>query len=180
MKNRIGVLGHCADMLAPKGNKKRHIQVLEFSIVILLPIALGIISLRRKVQIGNADIIVSGVGVLGGLLFAHAIFVFQLRMSYSEAIRRRASESRTPPMEKLGVPPMIDQMFYSVVYASALSLLITLIIGMASSLQIADKDGIFPIWFSSLSIVLITHLAGWVWFVITITVSAYRDLIKEM
>ena len=71
-------------------------------------------------------------------------------------------------------------MFYSVVYASALSLIITLVIGLASSLRLCDKKGIFPVWFSALVIFLIAHLAGWVWYVISITASAYRDLIKEL
>lgn len=83
-------------------------------------------------------------------------------------------------MEKTAVIEMIDQMFYSVVYASALSLIITLVIGLASSLRLCDKKGIFPVWFSALVIFPIAHLAGWVWYVISITASAYRDLIKEL
>ena len=168
----MGVFRQCLNMLVPKGRKQRHPDLLAIVIVLLIPIGCSVLSFVRKMQVGNADIIVSGVGVLGGLLFAHAIFVFQLRMAYSDAKHRRASEASSPLM--------IDQMFYSVVYASALSLIITLVIGLASSLRLCDKKGIFPVWFSALVIFLIAHLAGWVWYVISITASAYRDLIKEL
>lgn len=176
----MGVFRQCLNMLVPKGRKQRHPDLLAIVIVLLIPIGYSVLSFVRKMQVGNADIIVSGVGVLGGLLFAHAIFVFQLRMAYSDAKHRRASEASSPLMEKTAVIEMIDQMFYSVVYASALSLIITLVIGLASSLRLCDKKGIFPVWFSALVIFLIAHLAGWVWYVISITASAYRDLIKEL
>lgn len=176
----MGVLRQCWIMLAPKGRKYHHFDWLAIAITVLIPIICTVVFLILRMQIANADIIVSGVGVLGGLLFAHAIFVFQLRMAYSDAKRRRATEIHSSPMEKIAVTNMIDQIFYSVIYASALSLFITLIISLSSSLRVSDEEGIFPVWFSAVAIFLISHLAGWVWYVISITTSAYRDLIKEL
>ena len=83
---------------------------------------------------------------------------------------RRASEASSPLMEKTAVIEMIDQMFYSVVYASALSLIITLVIGLASSLRLCDKKGIFPVWFSALVIFLIA-LFSWLGLVCNINYS---------
>lgn len=176
----MSVFKQCFAMLFPKGRKHHHADWLAIIITVVFPIICAAIIVVFRKEIGNADIIVSGVGVLGGLLFAHAIFVFQLRMSYSEAKRRRAVENSQPPMEKTEVPKMINQMFYSVVYASGLSLFITLFVGMASSLGLSSENQPFPLWLSSVIVFLIAHLAGWVWYVMSITVSAYRDLIKEL
>lgn len=177
---RMGVFKQCLSMLAPVGRRHRHVDWIAVTCIFVIPIICAASTLMLKKRIGNADIIVSGVGVLGGLLFAHAIFVFQLRMSYSDAKRRRSVDNSQPPMEKIAVPKMIDQMFYSVVYASGLSLFITLFVGMSSSFSLSDDKGIFPLALSSIIVFLIAHLAGWVWYVMSITVSAYKDLIKEL
>ena len=81
----MGVFRQCLNMLVPKGRKQRHPDLLAIVIVLLIPIGCSVLSFVRKMQVGNADILVSGVGVLGVLLFAHAILVFQLRMAYSDA-----------------------------------------------------------------------------------------------
>lgn len=176
----MGVFRQSQYMLFPRGRKYLHPDWPAVVITLIIPVCCAVATFMFKAQIGNADIIVSGAGVLGGLLFAHAIFVFQLRMAYADAKRRRSDGLTQHPMEKLSVSEMIDQMFYSVVYASALSLLITLGIGLSASFGLSNADKPFPLWFSTLAIFFISHLAGWVWYVISITVSAYRDLIKEL
>lgn len=64
----MGVFRQCLNMLVPKGRKQRHPDLLAIVIVLLIPIGCSVLSFVRKMQVGNADIIVSGVGVLGGLL----------------------------------------------------------------------------------------------------------------
>lgn len=63
----MGVFRQCLNMLVPKGRKQRHPDLLAIVIVLLIPIGCSVLSFVRKMQVGNADIIVSGVGVLGGL-----------------------------------------------------------------------------------------------------------------
>jgi sterol desaturase/sphingolipid hydroxylase (fatty acid hydroxylase superfamily) len=176
----MGIIGNYFGLLAPKGRKFRHPDIPSLVIEILIPIICALAAFFLHIRLGNPDIIVAGVGVLGGLLFAHAIFVFQLRLSYSEARRRRNESPKQPKMEKTEVPEMITQMFHAVVYSSALSLFITLIVGMASSLGFQEQDKKFGTILSTIIILLIAHLVGCVWHVLTITTSAYRDLQNEM
>ena len=74
--------------------------------------------------IHETGVIAASFGVLGGLLFAHAIFVFQLRVSYDAANVEPSPES---PARDLRVRPLIDEMFSGVLYASFVALVLTLV-----------------------------------------------------
>ena len=74
----MGVFRQCLNMLVPKGRKQRHPDLLAIVIVLLIPIGCSVLSFVRKMQVGNADIIVSGVGVLGGLLFVSCNICFPI------------------------------------------------------------------------------------------------------
>lgn len=124
----------------------------------------------------NADIIVSALGVLGGLLFAHAIFVFQLRMEYTrsvkEAIRKKEADG-----ENVNLTRQIDELFDSVVYCSTLALAITIVVGLSSALGLyASMSAIWRRIFSALFLAVIAHLAGCIYRVLRTTSSAYNEL----
>ena len=124
----------------------------------------------------NADIIVSALGVLGGLLFAHAIFVFELRMSYNANIRSRI-KAKEIDAENTKLTRLIDDMFYSVVYSSALALGITIATAMGSSLGVyALMPAMGKRVVSACIVWLMAHLAFCIYRVLRTTTSAYEEL----
>lgn len=143
---------------------------------IILPVAVFIAELLWDRGLTNADIIVSALGVLGGLLFAHAIFVFQLRMGYTrsvkEAIRKKEADG-----ENVELTRQIDELFDSVVYCSALALAITIVVGLSSALGLyASMSAFWRRIFSALFLAVIAHLAGCIYRVLRTTSSAYNEL----
>ena len=127
----------------------------------------------------NADIIVSALGVLGGLLFAHAIFVFELRMTYNANLRNRI-QSGEVNAENAKLTRLIDDMFVSVVYSSAIALGITITVAMGSSLDLYnDLPELGKKMISAGLVWLMTHLAFCIYRVLRTTSGAYMELRKS-
>lgn len=90
--NHNGILYHYMDTLAPKIRESDDGRNIAWKYVLrelLCPTIVAILDFCFGRFAVNADIIVSTLGVLGGLLFAHAIFVFELRMTYNQNLRER-------------------------------------------------------------------------------------------
>lgn len=140
---------------------------------VIIPIIVAVIGFIFNIRVSNADIIVSALGVLGGLLFAHAIFVFDLRMNYmhvtGERLRRGDADG-----ENLTVPRLIDDMFSGVVYSSALALSVTMLAALASSYGWYGMmcNGLQRV-VSAVFIGVMTHLAACIWRVLKLTSNAY-------
>lgn len=164
----------------PKGRKEHHpdwpLVIAEF----VIPIIGFIWIMYANIKLANPDIIVSGIGVLGGLLFAYAIFVFQLRLSYSSSFSGAAEKFDNPKKIEKSVSLLIDEMFYSILYSSVVALLLTLVVGLASVLEFGYADGHFSVSFSALLIAFVLHLVGCVFDVLTTTVTAYEAFQKEV
>lgn len=143
---------------------------------ILIPALIFVGELFWNRKLSNADIIVSALGVLGGLLFAHAIFVFQLRMDYTRSVRQAIEEHKTSG-ENMKLTRQIDELFDSVVYCSALALLITITVGVSSSLGLyASLPSVGQRVVSALFLAVIAHLAGCIYRVLRTTSSAYNEV----
>ena len=84
-----GILWQYILSLCPKIHNTRSIAWKYVFREILIPSVAAYLDFRFSRLALNADIIVSALGVLGGLLFAHAIFVFELRMTYNANLRER-------------------------------------------------------------------------------------------
>lgn len=140
---------------------------------VFIPIIITIIGLVFNVRVSNADIIVSALGVLGGLLFAHAIFVFDLRMNYMHVTEERMKRGDADG-ENLTVPRLIDDMFSGVVYSSALALSVTMLTALASSYGWYGGmcNGLQRV-VSAVFIGVMTHLAACIWRVLKLTSNAY-------
>ncbi len=145
---------------------------------IIIPVAVFIAELVWDRGLTNADIIVSALGVLGGLLFAHAIFVFQLRMEYTRSVKEAIRENEADG-ENVNLTRQIDELFDSVVYCSTLALAITIIVGLSSALGLyASMSAVWRRIFSALFLAVIAHLAGCIYRVLRTTSSAYNELRK--
>jgi hypothetical protein len=143
---------------------------------IVMPFLVFVSELVWGRKLTNADIIVSSLGVLGGLLFAHAIFVFQLRMDYTRSVEKYIKEGKTSG-ENLNLTRQIDELFDSVVYCSALALMITIAVGLSSSLGLyASMSCMTQRLVSALLLAAIAHLAGCIYRVLKTTSSAYNEV----
>lgn len=172
-----GILARYGHVLRPtlaNGNKVWALGYIAPEIII--PGFVFIVELFWDRKLANADIIVSALGVLGGLLFAHAIFVFQLRMEYTRSVKRAILENRADA-ENTVLSRQIDELFDSVVYCSALALVITITVGVSSSLGLyASMPDMMKRILSALFLAVIAHLAGCIYRVLRTTSSAYNEL----
>lgn len=180
--NHNGIIYNYICTLAPKireSDTGRNIAGKYVLRELILPTIIAILDFCYGRFAVNADIIVSALGVLGGLLFAHAIFVFELRMTYNSNLRERVKNGEIQA-ENLKLTRLVDDMFFSVVYSSALALGITILTAMGSSLGIYN---VLPdIWkkiVSAIIVWLMTHLAFCIYRVLKITTSAYGELKKK-
>lgn len=180
-KHHEGIVKRYFHVLHPKtsGSERRFWAWKYIIPEIIIPAVIFFVELICNQRLINPDIIVSALGVLGGLLFAHAIFVFQLRMSYMSAVRDRISK-READGENTQLTRMIDELFDSVVYSSALALVITILVALGSSLNLYS---IMPILLhrivSAVVLLLIAHLTGCIYRVLRTTSSAYAELQKQ-
>jgi hypothetical protein len=146
---------------------------------VILPIVSFAFALILRFSFSDAGIIVSALGVLGGLLFAHAIFVFQLRMSYTESLKRRIADG-TSNGEDTRLTRRIDELFDSVVYCSGLALAITIVVGTGSSLNLfSSVSETARTYVSAVLLALLVHLSGCIYRVLKTTSSAYAILQKQ-
>lgn len=180
--NHNGILYHYMDTLAPKIRELDDGRNIAWKYVLrelLCPTIVAILDFCFGRFAVNADIIVSALGVLGGLLFAHAIFVFELRMTYNRNFRERVKNGEIQA-ENLKLTRLVDDMFFSVVYSSALALGITILTSMGSSLGIYGQlPDIGKKVVSAIVVWLMTHLAFCIYRVLKITTSAYGELRKK-
>lgn len=180
--NHNGILYHYMDTLAPKIRELDDGRNITWKYVLrelLCPTIVAILDFCFGRFAVNADIIVSALGVLGGLLFAHAIFVFELRMTYNQNLRERVKNGEIQA-ENLKLTRLVDDMFFSVVYSSALALGITILTSMGSSLGIYGQlPDIGKKVVSAIVVWLMTHLAFCIYRVLKITTSAYGELRKK-
>ena len=164
--DRASILRQYADVLS-----KNHGRYVFWEV--LVPIVVASVGFVFNIRVSNADIIVSALGVLGGLLFAHAIFVFDLRMNYMHVIEERLKQGDADG-ENLTVPMLIDDMFSGVVYSSALSLSVTMLTALASSYgwygMLCDE---LQRIVSAMFIGVMAHLAACIWRVLKLTSNAY-------
>jgi len=160
----------------PTRGRVRQISYLYFTLLIAVPViggvAAGFLSTAEIVQFRDPAVIASSFGVLGGLLFAHAIFVFQLRVSY-DATNDEATGPDTP-MEDLRVRPLIDEMFAGVLYASLVALALTLITGAVAAVQ--DPTAVVSPVLFGITVGIGLHLFGCVLHVLSATTTAYENL----
>lgn len=167
------------NVILPSRGSVRQISYLYLTLLLLLPLAGGIgtyfLAGAALVTFWDPGVVASSFGVLGGLLFAHAIFVFQLRVSYDAA-----NEEPSGPdvaMEDLRVRPLIDEMFAGVLYASFVALTLTLLTGALAAVQVPATP-VAPVMFAVVVAVGL-HLVGCVWHVLSATTTAYRTLKKR-
>lgn len=172
-----GILARYAHVLRPTLSNGNKVWALGYIVPeLIIPGVVFIVELFWDRKLTNADIIVSALGVLGGLLFAHAIFVFQLRMEYTRSVKRAILENRADG-ENTVLSRQIDELFDSVVYCSALALVITITVGISSSLGLyASMPDMMKRIFSALFLAVIAHLAGCIYRVLRTTSSAYNEL----
>lgn len=172
------LLGGVRDIVFPSRGTVRQISyryLLLFIVAPLVGAALWLyLDLATHVALYDPGVIASSFGVLGGLLFAHAIFVFQLRVTYDTAgVEPPAHEAQ----EDLRVRPLIDEMFTGVLYASLVALVLTLVTsGLAATL---DPDAQVAPAAATAIVLLALHLGGCVWHVIAATTTAYSTLKKQ-
>ena len=118
---RHGILARYAHVIRPTLSNENKDWASEYIVPeFIIPGVVFIVELFWNRKLTNADIIVSALGVLGGLLFAHAIFVFQLRMEYTRSVKKAILENRADS-ENTDLSRQIDELFDSVVYCSALA-----------------------------------------------------------
>ena len=174
-----GILWQYILSLCPKIHNTRSIAWKYVFREILIPSVAAYLDFRFSRLALNADIIVSALGVLGGLLLAHAIFVFELRMTYNANLRERI-RNKEIQAENTKLTRLINDMFYSVVYSSALALGITLAVAMGSSLGVYDTlPQIGKKLISAAIVWLMTHLAFCIYRVLKTTSGAYGELRKS-
>lgn len=178
-KKNSGIISRYFHVLRPDIHGTRHWAWKYLIPEIMVPTATLILAIWKGILLSNAEIIVSALGVLGGLLFAHAIFVFQLRMSYTTSLRERIKNGEMDG-ENTDLTRLIDELFDSVVYCSALALLITILTGLGSSMGLYS---LLSSWqqrtISAVLLALIAHLAGCIYRVLRTTSSAYAELKKD-
>ena len=164
------------NLLFPRRGTVRQISYRYVALFILLPLAAGgamwWLSEHAIIQIHSASVIAESFGVLGGLLFAHAIFVFQLRVSYDSA--KVEPPAPDAAQEDLRVKPLIDEMFNGVLYSSLIALVLTLV--TAAVAAVLPQDTLVPQGLSVLIVVVGTHLVGCIVHVMNVTVTAYSVL----
>lgn len=175
------ILRHYNETLFPcAGMKNQRVPAWRYIIrEIIIPVISGIIVGFSPWTSPNADIIVAALGVLGGLLFAHAIFVFELRMTYTTSMKEKI-KAKTLSGENTNLTRLIDELFYSVVYSSALALGITIAVSLGSYLNIySHLNALWERIINAIIIMLITHLSMCIYRVLRTTASAYKELCKE-
>lgn len=163
------------DIIFPRRGDTRRVSWRYLFWLIILP-TLGIIGwylldTHTPLALKDPGIVAASFGVLGGLLFAHAIFVFQLRVSYDAAGREPEASST---QRDLRVRPLIDEMFNGVLYASLIALLLTMLTAfLAATLPAACT---VPPIVAALIGGLALHLLGGVLHVVSATTTAYSVL----
>lgn len=165
------------DILFPRVGEARRASTRYILLFIVVPLfaAVGWYFLEQytTVAIHQTGVIAASFGVLGGLLFAHAIFVFQLRVSYDASNVEPAPDS---PARDLRVRPLIDEMFNGVLYASFVALVLTLFSSFLAAT--AEPGSTLPAIVASVVAALTIHLAGAVVHVISATTTAF-GVLKE-
>ena len=180
-KNKNSILRHYNETLFPYDEmEKQRIPAWRYIIrEIVIPIAIGIIVGFSPWTSPNADIIVAALGVLGGLLFAHAIFVFELRMTYITSMKEKIKTGMLSGENK-NLTRLIDELFYSVVYSSALALGVTIAVSLGSYLNVySHLNPVCERVINAIIIILIVHLSMCIYRVLRTTASAYKELCKE-
>ncbi|WP_187976495.1 hypothetical protein [Mycetocola sp. JXN-3] len=151
------------------GRPRVSVSIRFLFLLALLPILCGIVSVWNGLEIVDPSVVASSVGVLGGLLIAHAIFVFQLRVSLmSKGKKKREVDNR--------VFELVDQMFDGVLWSSTIALLLTLVSGAIAAFL--PEEHTVDRWITGAFVVLAVHLVGCLVHVITATMSAFQILRK--
>ena len=167
-----------ARIIFPKVKDKTRVSFKYLLLLILIPALVGYFAWDAGLRVQDPGILATSLGVLGGLLFAHAIFVFQLRSSYdARQIEPLKDAAGNYAQEDLRVRPLIDEMFNGVLYASFIALVLTLFSGISAAFA-PEGEALDPI-VTVITLVLIAHLAGCVWHVISATTTAYATLKKH-
>lgn len=166
------------DIVYPRVGDTRRLSLRYALLLILIPIggAVGWFYLEEctTIAIHDSGVIAASFGVLGGLLFAHAIFVFQLRVSYDAANVEPDSSST---QQDLRVRPLIDEMFNGVLYASFVALVLTLVSSFLAAT--AESHSTVPALVAAVVVGLTLHLAGAVIHVISATTTAFGVLKQQ-
>lgn len=177
-----GLVASTFSVVFPRRSGRRKVSPTYLVLLVLMPAAVsttfGLIQSKVSVAIEAPGVLAESFGVLGGLLFAHAIFVFQLRLDYARAQTERDTSGADAPQESLRVAPMIDEMSPGVLYASVVALALTLSSALLAS-TMADGDTV-PMPASVILVLVASHLAGCVVHVIRITTVAYSQLRVEL
>jgi hypothetical protein len=164
------------NVLFPKRGGLRLVSWRYILILVIAPVGAAIFGFwaftSEVVCLVNVEVVASSFGVLGGLLFAHAIFVFQLRVAYDSA--NIEPEEPETQQEDLRVRPLIDEMFAGVLYSSLVALGLTLLCAAVAATQ---PDGrVVNSVLATLILLVATHLAGCVYHVVRLTTTAYTTL----
>lgn len=172
------LLAGMARIVFPEVRGKTRVSLRYLLLLVLIPATVGFLAWGAELRVQDPGILATSLGVLGGLLFAHAIFVFQLRSSYdARQIEPPKDAAGNYAQEDLRVRPLIDEMFNGVLYASLVALVLTLFSGISAAFA-PENEALDPT-ITVASLVLITHLAGCIWHVITATTTAYATLKKH-
>ena len=163
------------DILLPRVGDTRRPSYRYILLLVVIPLAGAVGWFRLEecttIAIHDSGVIAASFGVLGGLLFAHAIFVFQLRVSYDAA---NVEPQASSPQRDLRVRPLIDEMFNGVLYASFVALLLTLVSSFLAAT--AEAGSTIPALIAAAVVGLTLHLAGAVIHVISATTTAFTVL----
>ncbi|WP_129882208.1 hypothetical protein [Bifidobacterium animalis] len=89
-------------------------------------------------------------------------------------------KAKTLSGENTNLTRLIDELFYSVVYSSALALGITIAVSLGSYLNIySHLNALWESIINAIIIMLIAHLSMCIYRVLRTTASAYKELCKE-
>jgi hypothetical protein len=165
-------------IMFPKHGKVRQVSWRYVTLFLVMPILGGgawlYLELNTDVALRDPGVVAASFGVLGGLLFAHAIFVFQLRVTYDTA---GVEPSPDAPQPDLRVRPLIDEMFVGVLYASLVALALTLVTSLLAATQQPQCE--VATWAATGVAVLALHMGGCVFHVIAATTTAYSTLKRQ-
>lgn len=166
------------NILFPQRGRIRQISWRYVTLLLVLPVLAGVVcvlaALFFGIRLQEPGVIAGSFGVLGGLLFAHAIFVFQLRVTYDASGVEPAPDAA---QEDLRVRPLIDEMFVGVLYASLVALVLTFGTAFLAATREAHTE--IPLWAATGVAVVATHLGGCVLHVISATTTAYGTLKRQ-
>lgn len=149
------------------GRTRARVSPLYFALFLALPLAVGTLSILFGLELQQPSVVAASVGVLGGLLIAHAIFVFQLRVSLKPKSDPSAIKDRR-------VYDLVDEMFDGVLWSSVVALTLTLAAGAIAAFS---SEGVpVNIWATGALLFVAVHLVGCLIHVINATTTAFQVL----